>query len=151
MNEKEKYINQHKLVSDWLKYVIDYVRERLDDNGVSRARLNLYNSFLEKVLGSPSDDGTVQAVVIKFLKHLRYLDMGAGRSISAGSFRSGSANARAQKLKRKKIPVYNKPFTYQVKRLLELLMENFGLQAVQVLERSVFGDDGNKKTISATI
>jgi hypothetical protein len=78
--------------------------------------------------------------------------MGVGRGVPIGSRKQKSdflkfRNTKGQlhKYNRKKIPVYNKPLTHQIKRLTELLSEQFNIKAITAIDSSL------KDSINITI
>ncbi|MES1224285.1 MAG: hypothetical protein ABUT20_52810 [Bacteroidota bacterium] len=140
MSELKTNITQRQLATDWLKITIQYLKDKLDENDVSRDRLILYNSFAEEIAASGPEQ--VESVMIKFKFYLRYLDMGVGRGVPVGSrfakadyFKKRNRSGKLIQMRRKKKSVYNKPMAYQIKRYQELLTDLFGFKAVQVIEQ----------------
>ena len=142
--------SKQQVVSAWLNYSIDYLRELFDEYGVSRDRDLLFNTLAGEVQGSGDN---VTGALLRYNFYLRYLDMGVGRGVPAGSqvalkdafFESRNKRGQLHQYRRKPKPLYNKPMTYQTKRLLEILMEEFKIGTIQVI------DDALKKNNSLDI
>lgn len=132
---------QRELVAEWASMTIEYLQKALDKNNVSKARMNLFDSFLQEMVASGDE---VTELVLKFNFYIRYLDMGVGNGVPIGSQRMKAdflknRNHRGQlhRYARRKIPVYNKPVTHRVKTLSTLLANNYGIKAIQALEMDI--------------
>jgi hypothetical protein len=140
-------VTQRQIVEDRLEYLVERIRRTMEDKGVSRERDLLYNSFVQTVISASPND--VKSAGLKFNYYLRYLDMGVGRGVPVGSkaekidfLKYRNRNGRLQKYNRRKIPVYNTPVTAFTKRLVELLAENFNIQAIQAVENVIEKNGG---------
>ncbi len=134
----DKTLSQLEMITAWLDYVISNEKELLDKFTKSN-RHKLRDSF-EKAIQSDNPDKVIY-VTLRFNRYLRYLDMGVGRGVPIGSKKNKTdfylfRNSKGQlhKYKRKKIPVYNKPITRQLKKLTELLTDHYGIQTMAAIE-----------------
>lgn len=144
--ENKGTITELQLVTSWLQYVVENEQELLSQYTRSERR-RLYNSFVKSI---DAQGDKVTRINLRFYKYLRYLDMGVGRGVPAGSrfvnknfYKKRNRLGQLNKYKRKKIPVYNKPITAQTKRLLELLMDNFNIKAISTLENMMQQNEVN--------
>jgi hypothetical protein len=136
---EKKLLSERELVSEWLKYLIKDEQKLIRKYTKSSSDV-LYNSFQKSMV--EGGDGKVQSAILTYARHLRFLDMGVGRGVPIGSRKVKAdfekyrkRNGQLHKYNRKKVPVYNKPTTAQVKRLLELMLDNLNVGVVQVVDR----------------
>lgn len=142
----DKQITQLELVTQWMQYTIENEQELLNIL-LSSNRKILVNSFQSAIVSNDPDK--VISATLRFNHYLRFLDMGVGRGVPIGSRKTKSdferyRNSRGQlhKYKRKKIPVYNKPITYQTNRLMELLCEHFNITTISAIDNALTKKDG---------
>lgn len=146
-------IKNEQVIKDWTNYAIQafynsIIKKRVGyvENGRFRGVRNgeLWNSFEKELRGS---GGNVNAVIIKFAKYGRFVDMGAGRGYTLGEqvlnrrfdvYRNTEGRMVGRHGRQRKA-WYSKTYRHQVLRLSELYEEIFGRRLATEIENSLSG------------
>ena len=140
--ENKTPVTQQQLVNDWARIAVERFREAMKKENVHIGAL--FESFVYNVVAG--SEGNVQLAQLRFKFYGRFVDMGVGRGFPIGSRRGiGSSkflerrNAKGQlrRVGRKPKKIYARPLAGQVKRLNELLADNFKITAITALENSL--------------
>lgn len=133
-----------QVASEWAAIVITRFMESMDKYHVDNQFGGLYNSFKNELERSGGD---VAAVVFKFLKYGRFVDMGVGRGISLGrrminrqmEVYKDYRGKTVGKLGRKPKPWYSKTFYREVAILSKLFQEHIGESVLRPIESALSG------------
>lgn len=152
MADQPKILTQYQIVADWLKYTIADLKKAMEKKRISDARNNLLESIQGNlVYANPTN---ISKIVLKFLKHGRFVDMGVGRGVPIGSqakkhdfykkrYTENTATTKREQLReynRKPKKWYSTTMPGKEKDLTKLLLDNFGIETVQFLEKSIRED-----------
>jgi hypothetical protein len=141
MAEEKKILTQEELAQDWLRITIERFQKAIKKAGIVSLD-DLYNSF-EKELRA-AGNGSVASALIRFRLHGRFVDMGVGRGVPIGSqarkadyYKYRNKKGQLHKYGRKPKKWYSKTLTGQTKKLGELMSEQFGGKAIQIIENAL--------------
>lgn len=121
-------------VEEWAKYVIERWEQEIIRLRVSRTN-QLLNSFKNFVI--TQSNGNVEKIEFVFEYYGKFVDMGVGNGVKMGEVEYSN---------RKPKPWYNKVFFGQVKKLGELLAEQYQYEAAMIIATNVesFNEDGSR-------
>jgi hypothetical protein len=129
---------------EWAEIVLERFQEAMERYRVAGQTQDLFNSFKKQLTKSGGD---VDAVIFKFLKYGRFVDMGVGKGVSLGKrtinrqmeVYKDYRGKKVNQLKRKRKPFYSKTFYREVAILAKIYREQIGDKTIQTLESALSG------------
>lgn len=127
MAEEQQTPDQLILIDKWLEITVDKFHQALDEYNIGKLDGELWKSIAGEIVSS---GGNVEEVIIKFMQHGRFVDMGVGRGMQMGGRKSlgdakflnkRNAGGQLHKYSRQAKPWYSKTKYREVLRLRELL------------------------------
>jgi hypothetical protein len=141
---EELKLDTASIAAEWAEIVLERFMAGLDKYKVGTQFGELYNSFKKELEKS---NGDVAAVIFKFLKYGRFVDMGVGKGVSLGK-RTINRQFEVYKdyrgktvgrLARKRKPWYSKTFYREVAILSKLFQEHIGDNVMRPIESALSG------------
>jgi hypothetical protein len=138
-------IDSNKLAQDWAIIVLDRWLQALDRYNIGKLDGALWRSFQQQLVKA---NGDVEAVIFKFLKYGRFVDMGVGRGTTLNervlirkfdTYRD-SEGKMTGRIARKKKPWYTKTFYREMAKLADLYKSNYANKLVSAVESSLTGN-----------
>ena len=150
----ELTIDSGDVAERWAVIVLDRFVQAMEKYGVGREKRGrfsgirdgaLFRSFTKELQKS---DGDVNAVIFKFLKYGRFVDMGVGKGVSVGERvlnrkfdqYKDYRGKRVGRLPRKAKPFYSKTWFREVKILAEFYQQKIRGNAIKTIESALSGN-----------
>lgn len=137
MAEDVQIVNMHDAVKGWAEVAIDRFHEAMDTYEIGKLDGALWSSLTYELVQAGGD---VQAVIIKFRKYGRFIDMGVGRGVPVGArgsvafAKSRNNNGQLKKYGRKAKPWYSTTKTREAAILRYVLVKNYGKKTLADFE-----------------
>lgn len=132
--EQRRIISETQLANEWLDITIQRFKRKLKRLGIGKSN-DLYNSFAGNVIANAPDD--VRRIDLEMLFYGRLVDMGVGKGVSIADVKENARplNRMRGAPRRKPKKWYSPTKTAEIKSLLELLAENYGVTSLNVIEK----------------
>lgn len=132
-------MDQQKTVEEWAKYVIE--RWEME---IIRLKINRIGQLLKSFTNTvyTQSGGNVEKIIFAFEYYGKFSDMGVGRGVKVADVPNSRRTPK---------PWYNKVFFSQVKRLAEILIEQYQQEAILTIVSNLesYDNQGNKQSSSS--
>lgn len=129
--------NLQKLAEDWALITIDRWEKQIRKHRIGKSEA-LFKSFTANVIRN--SDGNPVKIELSFLYYGRFVDMGVGKGTSLSQVKENrSLRNRAEQFKNLRRPKkwYSKVKSAELANLAELLIREFGLKGINIMEEGV--------------